>query len=484
MYGGMQAQQAAGWILAAVLLVWLMSRYRRRRSGEYAGNFVKAKETKTEYSRFIDIAANEEAIRSLCGLADYLKHPQKYANLGARMPRGVLLYGPPGTGKTMMARAMASEAGVPFFALSGSDFVEMYAGVGASRVRTLFSRARKVGRAVIFIDEIDALGKKRGGEGSDERDQTLNALLSEMSSGKRDEAILVVAATNRMEALDPALLRPGRFDRKIEVGLPDRGQRLSILRLHARNKPLADEVDLEALAADTVRFSGAALECLLNEAAIWAAEAGGSEVGREDVSRAYREALAGADREGSRPSRQDLIRVSAHEAGHALVSRLRAPDKRVLRVSVLPTTRGAGGYSLAVGEETSLWTRGRFLAEIDVLLAGRAAEETLLGNEEITSGASDDMARAAELAAAMTAELGLCGDRAVHRKALARALGCPPEGTYERCRALLEERYGLVLKLLNAQKPRLDRLARCLLEREALSGAEVDECLFDAGVEK
>ena len=485
MLRNLDGQQALALLTALALAAMWLGRFRRRRSGELAGAFARAKETKTEYGRFTDVAANEEAIRSLSSLAEYLKKPEKYARLGARMPRGVLLYGPPGTGKTMMARAMAAEAGAPFFALSGSDFVEMYAGVGASRVRSLFARARKAQRAVIFIDEIDALGKKRGGENSDERDQTLNALLSEMSAGgKRGETILVVAATNRAEALDPALTRPGRFDRKIEVGLPDREQRLSILRLHAKNKPMARDVDLEALAADTVRFSGAALECLLNEAAIRAAEAGKKQIGWQEVSLAYREAVAGADRGSARPGREDLAHVAAHEAGHALISRLRAPDKRILRVSILPTTRGAGGYSLAVGEETRLWTRGKFLSEIDVLLAGRAAEEVLLGKDEITSGATDDMARAAELAAAMAGEMGLCGDRAVHRKALSRALGCGAEGAYEESRALLEERYGLVVRLLSAQKERLDRLGKRLLSREALTGKEVDDCIFGGKVEK
>ena len=220
---------------------------------------------------FQDVAANEEARESLKGLVDYLKSPEKYARYGARMPRGVLLYGPPGTGKTLLARALAGEAGVPFFALSGSDFVQMYVGVGASRVRELFKNARKAGKCVIFIDEIDAMGKKRDDQSSDERDQTLNALLSEMSGFRPSDGVIVLAATNRLDTLDPALLRPGRFDRQIEVGLPGKSERLSILKLHSRNKPVAENVNWEALAQDTSCFSGASLENLLNEAAISAA---------------------------------------------------------------------------------------------------------------------------------------------------------------------------------------------------------------------
>ena len=223
---------------------------------------------------FDAVAANAAAQRSLMQLCDYLKSPGKYAAFGARMPRGVLLYGPPGTGKTLLARALAGEAGVPFFALSGSDFVEKYVGVGAGRVRSLFQKARRAGKCVIFIDEIDALGRRRDDQAADERDQTLNALLSEMSGFHGTDGVVVIAATNRIEAIDPALLRPGRFDRQIEVALPDVRERLSILRLHSKNKPLAGDIDLERLAADTVRFSGASLEALLNEAAIQAAERG------------------------------------------------------------------------------------------------------------------------------------------------------------------------------------------------------------------
>jgi len=448
-----------------------------RKSSEYAMSFHKKKDYRTETGRFDRVAANPEAKRSLEGLARYMKEPEKYEKMGARMPRGVLLYGPPGTGKTLMARALAGEAGVPFFALSGSDFVEMYAGVGASRVRSLFQKAHKAGRAVIFIDEIDSLGKKRGGEMADERDQTLNALLAEMSAIRSEEKILVVAATNRAESLDPALLRPGRFDRRIEVGLPDQAQRLAILQLHAENKPMEETVDLARLAADTVRFSGAALESLLNEAAIQAAEMGRERISSEDVRHAYCEAVAGADRKEARFSRKELERVAAHEAGHALAARLRTNDKRILRVSILPTTRGAAGYNLAIGEETHLWTKDRFLAELDVLLAGRAAEEALFGECEISSGASDDLARAAEMTTSMIVDLALDGEKAVHLRALGRQLNAPMEGAFARSRRLLEERYAETLCLLKNHAQTLRRLTDCLLDKESLSGEEVEACL-------
>ena len=261
-------------ISASVIAMIVCALARPAARAETAGNAFKKIDSANHACTFQNVAANDEARESLLQLSQYLKSPEKYARKGARMPKGVLLYGPPGTGKTLLARALAGEAGVPFFALSGSDFVEKYVGVGAMRVRELFKRARKTGKCVIFIDEIDAMGKARGDNSSDERDQTLNALLSEMSGFRADEGILVVAATNRIEMLDPALTRPGRFDRKIEVGLPGKRERLSILSLHGRGKPLDADVDLDQIAAETAYFSGASLENLFNEAAILAVERG------------------------------------------------------------------------------------------------------------------------------------------------------------------------------------------------------------------
>ncbi|MBR1560294.1 MAG: AAA family ATPase, partial [Clostridia bacterium] len=382
----------------------------QRAGAEGVSGAVDKKEAKA--CTFRDVAANDQALSSLTELRDYLKEPDRYARYGARMPRGVLLYGPPGTGKTLLARALAGEAGVPFFALSGSDFVEKYVGVGASRVRELFRKARKAGRCVIFIDEIDAMGKKRDDASSDERDQTLNALLSEMSGFHTRDGVVVIAATNRMEMLDPALLRPGRFDRQIEVGLPGRDERLSILKLHGRDKPMEDGVDWEGVAALTVGFSGASLENLLNEAAILAARRDAGVIHMEDVKRAFRKTVAGEDRPNLANVRERAS-IAIHEAGHALISRLLLPENRLARVSILPAGHGAAGYNLTIPAERVMLTRTAIEGQIRVLLAGRAAEQVVYGEAALTAGASSDIARATELASAMVLELGLAGEPAV-----------------------------------------------------------------------
>lgn len=426
---------------------------------------------------FRDVAANAVALQSLMELCDYLKKPEKYARYGARMPRGVLLYGPPGTGKTLLARALAGEAGVPFFALSGSDFVEKYVGVGASRVRELFRKARKAGRCVIFIDEIDAMGKRRDETASDERDQTLNALLSEMSGFKSGDGVIVIAATNRAETLDPALLRPGRFDRQIEVGLPGREERLSILRLHSRGKPLADDVRLEELAAQTISFSGASLENLLNEAAISAARHGGDSITREDIRSAFCRTIAGADRPiAAAPEERRIIAV--HEAGHALASRLLAPENRLARVSILPAGHGAAGYNICIPAERVMIDRRRMENQICVLLAGRAAEQHAFGEEALTAGASSDIARATEIAAAMVAELGLAGEPAVSLKVLNRVVGGVSAG--ERCKALLAALYERTLALMAEHSDVLHGFAGALERAESLTGEEAEAILAEA----
>jgi len=428
---------------------------------------------------FSNVAANEQALGSLTELRDYLNDPQRYAAYGARMPRGVLLYGPPGTGKTLLARALAGEAGVPFFALSGSDFVEKYVGVGASRVRELFRKARKAGRCVLFIDEIDALGKRRDEAASDERDQTLNALLSEMSGFHTGDGVVVIAATNRLEALDPALLRPGRFDRQIEVGLPGREQRLSILRLHSRNKPLNPDVSLEELAAQTVSFSGALLECLLNEAALTAAARNDGAIGRQDVQSAFYKTVAGADRPMAATERERRI-IAVHEAGHAVVGRLLAPENRLARVSILPSGHGAAGYNLCVPAERVMVEKRHLESQICVLLAGRAAEQLYFGENGLTAGASSDLARATELASAMVTELGMAGEPAVSLKALNRCCG-GGGGAAESCRRLLGELYERVLALLSGSRAVLEALSGALLERESLEGADAER-LIDASL--
>lgn len=424
---------------------------------------------------FGDVAANQEARASLEELVDYLKNPQKYVRYGARMPRGVLLYGPPGTGKTLLARALAGEAGVPFFALSGSDFVQMYVGVGASRVRELFKNARKAGKCVIFIDEIDAMGKKRDEQSSDERDQTLNALLSEMSGFRPGEGIIVLAATNRLDTLDPALLRPGRFDRRIEVGLPGRDERLSILRLHSRNKPLSEAVDLDALARDTGYFSGASLENLLNEAAILAASRDAEKIEPADIHAAFIKTVAGADRKSSASPEEKRI-VAVHEAGHALASHLRTPEHHIRRVSILPSSGGAAGYNLSIPPERTMLKKQHIEAQIEVLLAGRAAELLAGGEEALTAGAANDLSRAAELCATLVLDLGMGDEPAVALRPLARACGATQDAL-PACRAKLNELYRRVFDLLLENADALLRLTNALCEREALTGEEVEALL-------
>ena len=426
---------------------------------------------------FSSVAANEPALRSLTELRDYLMDPRKYARYGARMPKGVLLYGPPGTGKTLLARALAGEAGVPFFALSGSDFVEKYVGVGAGRVRELFKKARKAGRCVIFIDEIDALGKRRDEAASDERDQTLNALLSEMSGFYSGEGIIVVAATNRAETLDPALLRPGRFDRQIEVGLPGRAERLSILRLHSANKPLSGAVRLEALAMQTVGFSGAGLENLMNEAALLAANRGAEHIEEADLQAAYLKIVAGEDRASAANEAESRI-IAIHEAGHAVASRLLSPENRLTRVSILPAGRGAAGYNLCVPRERVMVGRRHLENQICVLLAGRAAEQLAFGEDALTAGASSDIARATEIAASMVSELGMAGEPAVSLAALNRAVGGVTDAS-QSVRTLLDGLYRRTLELLDANRDAVMTLADALIEAEALDGA-VAEGILDA----
>lgn len=423
---------------------------------------------------FADVAANEEARRSLEQLRDYLVNPEKYRRCGARMPRGVLLYGPPGTGKTLLARALAGEAGVPFFALAGSDFVEKYVGVGAKRVRDLFKRAKKAGKCVIFIDEIDAMGKKRHDHSSDERDQTLNALLSEMSGFRSCEGIVVLAATNRMEMLDPALLRPGRFDRQIEVGLPGKRERLSILKLHSRSKPMAENVNLERLAAETAYFSGAALENLLNEAAILAAE-NGKVITMELLERAMRCTMIGEERESTATERERRI-IALHEAGHALMIRALMPDNHLTRVSILPASKGAAGYNLSIPPERVMITRTDLENQVCVLLAGRAAEMMHAGEAEMTTGASNDLRRANEIVAAMVTELGMAGEPAVSLKTLSGSGICVSDSAV-RCREMLAELFARTQRLLEDNAAVLYRLADALMELETLSGDDVDMIL-------
>ena len=361
-------------------------------------------------STFQDVVASGETLQSLMDLAVFLREPKRFTDYGARAPKGVLLYGPPGTGKTLLARALAGEAKAPFFAMSGADFVQVYVGVGASRVRELFKKARKAGGGVIFIDEIDAIGKKRD-SGNDEREQTLNALLTEMSGFSGKDGIIVLAATNRPDTLDPALLREGRFDRRIEVGLPDYDQRLKILEVHARKKPLHEDISLKTWAAQTALFSGAQLEALLNEAAIRAARRGVGPILETDMESAFCSVTVGE--ESPRQMTDAEKRVTAwHEAGHALITHCLMPKARLTRVTIIPSSRGAAGYSMSVQPDQLLHSRRDLLSMICAALGGRAAEEMLLGKENVTTGAASDLKKAREIAAAMAKDyaMGETGD--------------------------------------------------------------------------
>lgn len=482
---GLDAQRldtAGKWLcgLAIVLFVAAVLNKGRAAAPAHAGDVRFGPASQASRLSFLNVAANEEALNSLKELADFLKDPQKYQRMGARMPRGVLLYGPPGTGKTLMARALAGEAGVPFFAASGADFVQMYVGVGASRVRELFAKARKAGKSVIFIDEIDALGKARQGSGSDEREQTLNALLVEMSGFREENPVVVLAATNRLDTLDPALLRPGRFDRQIEVGLPDRDQRLSILKLHSRNKPLAQEVSLARLASDTISFSGAALECLLNEAAILAAGRNAEQIELADVQRAYVTSIAGQDRPSNNVSQEDKAIIALHEAGHALVTHLLLPEHQIKRVSILPSTRGAAGYSLSIPPEKSVMKRSYLNAQLKVLLGGRAAEELAAGEMELTSGASDDLKRAAELAASMVMDMGMETDHGIALRALSKACSAGSQEGFAQSRKLLKEAYGQTFELLRENSDLLMKLTEALLEKESMDEHQLEQIWQEA----
>ena len=358
---------------------------------------------------FDDVAGLEEEKQDLEELVDFLRDPAKYTALGARIPKGVLLVGPPGTGKTLIAKAVAGEAGVPFFSISGSDFVEMFVGVGASRVRDLFTDAKNNHPCIVFIDEIDAVARRRGaglGGGHDEREQTLNQLLVEMDGFGVNEGIIVLAATNRVDILDPAILRPGRFDRKVAVGMPDVRGRREILAVHAKNKPLSDDVDLDQIAQTTAGFSGADLENLLNEAAIFAAGSGRPYIIQNDIRQAFIKVGIGAEKRSKVMSRRDKEITAYHESGHAILFHVLPQVGPVYSVSIIPTGQGAAGYTMPLPEKDEIFnTRSRMLEEITVDLGGRVAEEIQFG--DITTGASQDIKQATALAKAMVMKYGM-----------------------------------------------------------------------------
>ena len=437
--------------------------------------------------KFSNIAGNEEAVHSVEELIDFIHNPEKYSKYGARLPRGVILYGPPGTGKTLLAKAIAGEAGVPFYAVSGSDFVQVYVGVGASRVRELFKKARQVGKCVIFIDEIDALGKKRDGGldggSNDERDQTLNALLAEMSGFNENEGIVVVAATNRLDTLDEALLRPGRFDRHIEIGLPDVKARIKILGLHSKNKPISKEVDLEKLAQQTVYFSGAQLENLMNEAAILAAKEGSGMIEDDHIEKAFYTVIAGFEKmDRSSISEVDRKITAYHEAGHALVTKLVAPENRVSRVTIIPSTKGAGGFSMNIPPNRMYFKKRDMENSIKIMLAGRCSEEIAFGKDNITTGASNDLEKATSVLTDMVRRFGMSESSGLLNYDVLYENGIREvqDNFLDEAKKILDALYIEVKDLLTENKALLKEIAIRLLAEETLDEEQLDHLVKKA----
>lgn len=422
---------------------------------------------------FKDVAGNKEAKASLGEIIDYIKNPEIYKEFGVRLPRGVLLYGSPGTGKTLLAKAVAGEANVPFYPVSGSDFVQVYAGLGASRIRDLFKKAKEAGKSVIFIDEIDCIGKKRrnnGISGSEEGDRTLNALLAEMSGFKENEGIVVVAATNRIDVLDEALLRPGRFDRQVEVELPDINARYEILKLHSKNKPLSNEVDLKKLAAETIYFSGAKLENLLNEAAMFAIRVKAKRITNEHINKAYYKVLVGDEKlDRSYITNKDKEITAYHEAGHALIAKLIDKTNRVTKVSIIPSTSGVGGFSLNIPEEKMYKTKKDLYSNIMIALGGRAAEEIVFGKDNITTGASSDLEKATDIALSLVGNLGMDDDFGlINLNVLMSKDIRENKKIVMRTKEILEELYEETIEILIKSRALLDKMSNELIIRETL----------------
>lgn len=400
-------------VIGIVFVMIIMNNQMNNNNGNRAMNFGKSRARlnvgRLDKITLSDVAGLKEEKEELEEIVDFLREPGKYTRIGARIPKGVLLEGPPGTGKTLLAKAIAGEAEVPFFSISGSDFVEMFVGVGASRVRDLFAEAQKNHPCIVFIDEIDAVARKRGagmGGSHDEREQTLNQLLVEMDGFGENEGIIVLAATNRVDILDPAILRPGRFDRKIAIGVPDVGGREDILKVHARNKPLADNVDLEHVAQTTAGFTGADLENLLNEAAIMAAKSRREYINTEDIKKAFIKTGIGTEKRSRIVSREEKKITAYHEAGHAILYHKLPDVGPVYTVSIIPTGQGAAGYTMPLPAKDEMFlTKGKMLHEIMVALGGRIAEQLVF--DDITTGASSDIKKATEIARKMVTRYGM-----------------------------------------------------------------------------
>jgi cell division protease FtsH len=442
---------------------------------------------------FQDVAGLQEEKEDLEEIVSFLKEPAKYVQVGARIPKGVILVGPPGTGKTLLAKAVAGEAGVPFFSISGSDFVEMFVGVGASRVRDLFEEAKKHQPCIVFIDEIDAVARRRGtgmGGGHDEREQTLNQLLVEMDGFGVNEGIIVMAATNRVDILDPAILRPGRFDRQVAVGRPDVKGRQEILAVHSKGKPLGDDVDLEQVARTTAGFTGADLENLMNEAAILAAKEQRLYIRQDDINRAFVRVGIGAEKKSRVISEKEKRITAYHEAGHAILFHLLPDVGPVHTISIIPTGRGAAGYTMPLPEKDEMFnTRGQMLQNIIVSLGGRVAEELVIG--DVTTGASQDIKQATGLARAMVTKFGMSekiglinydiddnevfiGRDLAHTRAYGEQVASAIDGEVKR---IIDEAHETARTMIREHEQVLHACAALLIEKEKI-GREEFEALF------
>lgn len=489
--------------LGGVFLIFFLMSRQNGGGNSKAMNFGKSRakmSTKNEIKvTFQDVAGLREEKEELEEIVDFLKDPKKYIQVGARIPKGVLLEGPPGTGKTLLAKAVAGEAGVPFFSISGSDFVEMFVGVGASRVRDLFQDAKKNAPCIIFIDEIDAVARRRGsglGGGHDEREQTLNQLLVEMDGFGVNEGIIVMAATNRKDILDPAILRPGRFDRDVIVGRPDVGGREEILKVHARNKPLGDDVDLKQIAQTTAGFSGADLENLLNEAAILAAKENRVYIQQSDIRHAFVKVGIGPEKKSRIVSEKERRITAYHEAGHAILFHLLPDVGPVYSVSIIPTG-GAGGYTMPLPEKDDMFnTKGHMLQEITVSLGGRVAEEEIF--DDITTGASQDIKQATAIAKSMITKFGMSErlglinyDNDSDEVFIGRDFGHTSRGYGEKVagtideevKRIIDECYLKARALIQEYHPVLEKCAQLLLEKEKITRSEFEALFADSEVE-
>ena len=484
--------------LCGIFLLFMLMNRQNGGTNSKAMNFGKSRarmSTQNEIKvTFADVAGLKEEKEELEEIVDFLKAPRKYTQLGARIPKGVLLEGPPGTGKTLLAKAVAGEAGVPFFSISGSDFVEMFVGVGASRVRDLFQDAKKNAPCIVFIDEIDAVARRRGsglGGGHDEREQTLNQLLVEMDGFGVNEGIIVMAATNRKDILDPAILRPGRFDRDVIVGRPDVGGREEILKVHARNKPLGDDVDLKQIAQTTAGFSGADLENLLNEAAILAAKENRVFIQQPDIRHAFVKVGIGPEKKSRIVSEKERRITAYHEAGHAILFHVLPDVGPVYSVSIIPTG-GAGGYTMPLPEKDDMFnTKGHMLQEITVSLGGRVAEEEIF--DDITTGASQDIKQATAIAKSMITKFGMSEklglinyDNDSDEVFIGRDFGHTSRGYGEKIagtideevKRIIDECYAQARSIIQEYHPVLEKCAELLLEKEKITRSEF-EALFE-----